>query len=190
MLCVIFAIAASLASRPEPTGYWIALIVFIIAAISDFLDGYLARKLNLVTSLGKLLDPLADKILVCTAFVYLSAAGLAPVWATTLIIAREFFVTGIRQIAIEQGVVIAADRLGKYKTTFQLIFCILGILHLCLRDWRDPDTVTNFLKWLANPEHFPLNLILWPAVGLTALSGFNYFWNARHLFSQDHNEKQ
>jgi CDP-diacylglycerol--glycerol-3-phosphate 3-phosphatidyltransferase len=96
-----------------------ALILFIIAAASDFLDGWLARKMNLITPLGKLLDPLADKILVCTAFVFLTAKGICPFWATALIIAREFLVTGLRQIAIEAGHVLAADRLGKWKTTLQ-----------------------------------------------------------------------
>ncbi len=182
ILCVIFAAAASFATREEPVGYGIALVVFIFAAISDFLDGYLARKLNLVTALGKLMDPLADKILVCTAFVYISVAGLAPVWATALIIAREFLVTGIRQIAVEKGEVIAADRLGKLKTIFQLTFCIMALVHLYLRDMEDPDAVSGLLRWLANPDNFFIYLALWPAVALTALSGANYFINARHLF--------
>jgi CDP-diacylglycerol--glycerol-3-phosphate 3-phosphatidyltransferase len=94
-------------------GHFTALILFIIAAISDFVDGWLARKMNLITPLGKLLDPLADKILVCSAFVFLTAEGLCPVWVTALIIGREFLVTGLRQIAIEAGQVLAADRLGK-----------------------------------------------------------------------------
>ena len=84
-------------------GHWIALVSFVIAAISDFVDGWLARKIGLVTPMGKLLDPLADKMLVGSAFVYLSAEGLCPVWITVLILAREFLVTGLRQIAVEAG---------------------------------------------------------------------------------------
>ena len=132
VLTGIFVAAVGFPGNP---GYAIALVTFSVAAATDWLDGYLARKMGLVTPLGKLLDPLADKILVCAAFVFFSAQPVGgyhcPVWVTALIIAREFLVTGLRQIAVEAGHVLAADRLGKWKTTFQLIFCITGLLNIC-----------------------------------------------------------
>lgn len=174
MLTAIFVVAATLNTA---TGNLVALIAFALATFSDFLDGYLARKLNLVTALGKLLDPLADKILVAAAFIHLTALGLCPVWVTSIIIAREFLVTGLRQIAVEQGEVIAADNLGKWKTTFQLIFCLAALTWLVVQG--NPES------WLAKLSH-PCGLLqqisLWGALLLTAASGLNYTWKGRHLF--------
>jgi CDP-diacylglycerol---glycerol-3-phosphate 3-phosphatidyltransferase len=100
---VLTAVFVAGSAFESTAGHWIALVSFVIAAISDFVDGWLARKMGLVTPMGKLLDPLADKILVGAAFVYLSAEGLCPVWVTVMILAREFLVTGLRQIAVEAG---------------------------------------------------------------------------------------
>lgn len=178
VLTVVFVAATSAGGL---VGHVIALVSFTIAAASDWLDGYLARKLGLVTPLGKLLDPLADKILVCAAFVYFSATGLCPVWATSLIIGREFLVTGLRQIAIEAGQVLAADNLGKWKTTFQLIFCITGLVWLTFSPLANPGPFTRFWVSLSNPESWLMPLSLWAAVALTAISGFNYLWSSRNL---------
>lgn len=173
VLTAIFVAAASTGSH---TGNVIALIAFALATFSDFLDGYLARKLNLVTSLGKLLDPLADKILVAAAFIHLTALGLCPVWVTSVIIAREFLVTGLRQIAVEQGQVIPADNLGKWKTTFQLVFCLAALLWLLVE--KSPD---NGFHPLTHPQGWLVRISLYGALLLTALSGFNYTWKGRHL---------
>lgn len=187
VLVVVFAIAAS--SRGE-TGYGIALGAFTLAAATDYLDGYLARRLNLVTSLGKLLDPLADKILVCTAFVYLSATRqpnelpFAPVWVTVVIIGREFLVTGLRQIAIEQGQVIAADGLGKWKTTFQLTFSIAALLWLFLSHRHNLSPLAQQLQQLAAPQGILYHASLWGALALTAISGLNYLWAGRDLLRE------
>ena len=164
-------------------GHFTALILFIIAAISDFVDGWLARKMNLITPLGKLLDPLADKILVCSAFVFLTAEGLCPVWVTALIIGREFLVTGLRQIAIEAGQVLAADRLGKWKTAFQLSYLIAGMIRLTL-DTMESVGSFSLLHTLTTPWGegawlLPISLGL--AVGLTVISGWNYVWSSRYL---------
>ena len=151
-----------------------------MAAISDWLDGYLARKLNLVTSLGKLMDPLADKILVASAFVFFSSVGLCPPWITIVIIGREFLVTGLRQIAVEKGEVIAADRLGKWKTTFQLTYGITCLVWLMMGPIANPGAFVSFFQTLSNPEN-PLSIIsLWGAFALTLISGVNYLkksWN-------------
>ena len=164
-------------------GHLVALILFIIAAISDFVDGWLARKMNLITPLGKLLDPLADKILVCSAFVFLTAEGLCPVWVTALIIGREFLVTGLRQIAIEAGQVLAADRLGKWKTAFQLTYLIAGMIRLTLDTMESLGSFsplhTLTTPWGEGAWLLPISLGL--AVGLTVISGWNYVWSSRYL---------
>lgn len=178
VLTVIFVAGTGAGSL---AGHLVALIAFTLAAASDWLDGYLARKLGLVTALGKLLDPLADKILVCAAFVFFSARGFCPVWITSLIIAREFMVTGLRQIAVEAGQVLAADRLGKWKTTFQLTFCITGLVWLTVSDIPQPGATTLFLKKLSDPQGWLMLVSLWIAVALTVISGANYMWNGRNL---------
>ena len=164
-------------------GHFTALILFIIAAISDFVDGWLARKMNLITPLGKLLDPLADKILVCSAFVFLTAEGLCPVWVTALIIGREFLVTGLRQIAIEAGQVLAADRLGKWKTAFQLSYLIAGMIRLTLDTMESVGSFsplhTLTTPWGEGAWLLPISLGL--AVGLTVISGWNYVWSSQYL---------
>jgi CDP-diacylglycerol---glycerol-3-phosphate 3-phosphatidyltransferase len=165
-------------------GHFTALILFIIAAASDFVDGWLARKMNLVTPLGKLLDPLADKILVCSAFVFLTAQGLCPVWITALIIGREFLVTGLRQIAIEAGQVLAADNLGKWKTTFQLTYLISGMIWLTLETMENIPAPLGFFHALTKPwgdGAWLLPISLGIAVALTVISGWNYVWSSRYL---------
>lgn len=162
-------------------GHWIALVSFVIAAISDFVDGYLARKLGLVTAMGKLLDPLADKILVCSAFVYLSAQGVCPVWVTVVILAREFLVTGLRQIAMEAGHVMAADRLGKWKTTLQLTYCITCLVWFAFESFDAGNPVVALFQNLSNPDGWLTPVSMWLALVLTLLSGWNYLWSCRHL---------
>jgi CDP-diacylglycerol--glycerol-3-phosphate 3-phosphatidyltransferase len=166
-------------------GHVTALILFTIAAASDFVDGWLARKMNLVTPLGKLLDPLADKILVSTAFIVLTAKGVCPVWITALIISREFLVTGLRQIAIEAGQVLAADRLGKWKTAFQLAYLITGIIWLTFETMSIVPPSLNAFHTLTTPwgEHaylMPITLSI--AVALTLISGLNYLWSSRNVW--------
>ncbi|MCW1885368.1 CDP-diacylglycerol--glycerol-3-phosphate 3-phosphatidyltransferase [Luteolibacter flavescens] len=179
-LTAVFVIAVGF---PGSTGHIIALVTFSVAAATDWLDGYLARKLGLVTPLGKLLDPLADKILVCAAFVYFSAQPVGgyhcPVWVTALIIAREFLVTGLRQIAVEAGQVLAADKLGKWKTTFQLTYCINGLVWLTFRG--SDGGLSGMLANLSKPTGWLMHVSLWTAVALTLISGWNYVWSSRGL---------
>jgi CDP-diacylglycerol---glycerol-3-phosphate 3-phosphatidyltransferase len=177
-LTAVFVAGAAIESE---AGDWLALVAFVIAAISDFLDGYLARKLGLVTPMGKLLDPLADKVLVCAAFVYLTSRGLCPVWVTVLILAREFLVTGLRQIAMEAGHVMAADRLGKWKTTWQLVFCITCLVGLAFSRMDPGNAFAAQIQRISSPDGWLTPLSLWLALGLTLLSGWNYLWSCRSL---------
>ena len=117
---------------PYFTGYgnYIAVTVFIVASITDFLDGHIARKRNLVTNFGKFMDPLADKLLVCSALICLIELDRLPAWIVIIIIAREFIISGFRLIASDNGVVIAASYWGKFKTTFQMLMVIVLILDI------------------------------------------------------------
>ena len=110
-----------------PYDKWIALAIFIIASLTDLLDGKIARKYNLVTNFGKFMDPLADKLLVCSAMIALVGMDRIPSWIVIMIIAREFVISGFRLVASDNGVVIAASYWGKFKTTFQMIMVILMI---------------------------------------------------------------
>ncbi|MBK1828892.1 CDP-diacylglycerol--glycerol-3-phosphate 3-phosphatidyltransferase [Haloferula rosea] len=178
VLAAVFVVAMGFPGLP---GYLVALVSFSVAAATDWLDGYLARKMGLVTPLGKLLDPLADKILVCAAFVFMSVLDFAPVWVTALIIGREFLVTGLRQIAVEAGQVLAADRLGKWKTTFQLIFIIAGLVQLCCLALDEAGPFLQFMTGLTARDGLVIQPSLWISLALTVISGGNYVWSGRHL---------
>lgn len=134
---------------------WIALAIFIIASLTDFLDGHIARKYNLVTNFGKFMDPLADKLLVCSALICLVELSRIPAWIVILIIAREFIISGFRLIASDNGVVIAASYWGKFKTTFQIVMICLMIANL-------------------EPLYLVTQVVMWAALLLTVVSLVDY----------------
>lgn len=115
---------------PGSTNRYIATAIFVFASFTDFLDGHIARKRGLVTNFGKFADPLADKILVCSAIILLSETGVIPGWAVIIIVAREFAITGFRIIAASENITIAAGPLGKIKTVTQLISVIIILLNV------------------------------------------------------------
>lgn len=123
---------------------WIALAIFIAASLTDFLDGHIARKYNLITNFGKFMDPLADKLLVCSALVCFVEMGKLPAWMVIIIIAREFIISGFRLIASDNGVVIAASYWGKFKTTFQII-----MICLLIADIAAIAVITTIITWIA-----------------------------------------
>mgnify|MGYP005956173767 CR=1 FL=1 len=108
----------------------VANVIFIVASLTDLFDGKIARKYNLVTNFGKFMDPLADKLLVCSALICLIQLGQLPAWVVIIIISREFIISGFRLVAADNGIVIAASYWGKFKTTFQMIAVILMIVDL------------------------------------------------------------
>ena len=122
----------------------IALALFIIASLTDLLDGKIARKYNLVTNFGKFMDPLADKLLVCSALICLIELNVLPAWMVIIIISREFIISGFRLIASDNGVVIAASYWGKFKTTFQMVSVVLLILDIPVL-----APVTTICVWIA-----------------------------------------
>lgn len=109
---------------------WIALVIFCVASLTDMLDGKIARKYNLVTNFGKFMDPLADKLLVCSAMICLIEKGQLAAWIVIIIIAREFIISGFRLVAADNGIVIAASYWGKFKTVFQMLMVIVLILDI------------------------------------------------------------
>ena len=123
---------------------WIALALFVIASLTDLLDGKIARKYNLVTNFGKFMDPLADKLLVCAAMICLIEMGKIPSWVVIIIISREFIISGFRLIASDNGVVIAASYWGKFKTVFQMVMIILMIADIAVL-----HVVTQVIMWIA-----------------------------------------
>jgi len=146
----------------------LASLIFIIAASTDSLDGYIARKRKTITNLGKLLDPLADKLLITTVLIYLVQMDKIDAWIVIFIVGREFAVTGLRQIALLEGRVMAASKLGKWKTGIQ----ITTIISLLLNNFP-----FEFI-------HFPFDLISsWAAVIITIYSGIDYFVKNKHIIN-------
>ena len=130
VVLIPFFVFFLLAPYFEGYGNYIAVAIFIVASITDFLDGKIARKYNLVTNFGKFMDPLADKLLVCSALICLIQLELIPAWVVIIIIAREFIISGFRLVASDNGVVIAASYWGKFKTAFQMLTVIVLILNI------------------------------------------------------------
>jgi CDP-diacylglycerol--glycerol-3-phosphate 3-phosphatidyltransferase len=161
----------------------IALLIFSVASFTDYLDGNIARARGLVTNFGKLFDPLADKVLIAAAFILLSVRqeGEFPAWITIAILAREFFVTGIRLVAAGRGFVLAAEKLGKHKMAWQII----TVLYFLLRA-ASAEPMFAFLKPVfTNPvaHQWVASFIIGVTTLLTLVSGFSYFWKNRQLFN-------
>lgn len=130
---------------PEPMNRYIAVIIFIVASLTDMLDGKIARKYNLVTNFGKFMDPLADKLLVCSAMICLIELDRLAAWIVIVIIAREFIISGFRLVASDNGVVIAASYWGKFKTTFQMLMVIVLILDIQMPFFQILGTVLTYV---------------------------------------------
>lgn len=168
-----------------PYGSFIATFIFILASLTDKLDGYIARSRNQVTNFGKLMDPLADKLLVTAALISLVELKVVPAWAAVIIIAREFAVSGLRSIAAAQGRIIAASWWGKIKTVIQIAAIIGLLLEVNIRDARhlkiftiDNDFVQQFFRIV--PQ-----VLLMIAVIVTLLSGYDYFKKNKEAVSID-----
>jgi CDP-diacylglycerol--glycerol-3-phosphate 3-phosphatidyltransferase len=152
----------------------LASLLFALASLTDFLDGYIARRWNLETSLGKFLDPLADKLLVAVALIMLIPLDRVPSWMVAVIIGREILVTGLRVVAVTEGMVIAASRLGKYKTVLQIVSVICLLIHY------EYQLHIQSSYFLINFHEMGLGL-LWIAMFVTVWSGIDYF---RKFFKQ------
>jgi len=163
-LFLVLLVLLVLYSKIENSVY-IATLFFIIAAFTDILDGYIARSRNLITDFGKFFDPLVDKILVVSILVYLVSIKIVPDWMVIIIIVREFAVSGFRIIAASKGIVVAASKLGKFKTQSQVIAVIVALLKI--------NHDIPYYLW-----------IIFIAVILTVISGIDYIWKGRDVFKE------
>lgn len=166
----------------------IATFIFTIASLTDYFDGYVARKYGLENDFGKLMDPIADKLLILSAFVVFVQMRIIADWMMMLILAREILITGLRMFALTKKKVIAAEKAGKHKTVSQIaaVFIILGFIIfersvVALSGW----TSTVELWWTVG-----INLTMVATVALTLISGFSYLWNNRNLVSLEGSRDQ
>ncbi|MDC7287159.1 CDP-diacylglycerol--glycerol-3-phosphate 3-phosphatidyltransferase [Blautia schinkii] len=165
MVLVPFLVFFMLSGWGGDANRYISLAIFVVASVTDWFDGHLARKYKLVTNFGKFMDPLADKLLVCSAIICLVEMDRLEAWIVIIIIAREFIISGFRLIAAESGVVIAANYWGKFKTVSQMIMIILLIL-----DYK------GFFAILAE-------IFVWLSLALTVISLATYIWQNRKVLS-------
>jgi CDP-diacylglycerol--glycerol-3-phosphate 3-phosphatidyltransferase len=157
----------------------LALITFFLASMTDWLDGYLARANNQVTDFGKLMDPLADKLLVSVVYISLIQELLVPTWFVICIICREFLITGLRMLAASKGVILAAESVGKHKTVSQVFTAFLALLVLAFRDFgQRPESVILLEKKLLHP-------LIWITLLITMYSGLMYYIKNRNILFQE-----
>lgn len=162
VMMIPFFVVFMLTPLTGPADKWIALAIFVVASLTDLLDGHIARKHNLVTNFGKFMDPLADKLLVCSALICLVELARIPSWVVIIIIAREFIISGFRLIASDNGIVIAASYWGKFKTTFQMIMICLMIADL-------------------EPLKLLTDIVMWAALVLTVVSLVDYLMKNKQI---------
>ena len=163
-----------------------ALALFVVASITDYYDGMIARRDKLITNFGILMDPLVDKILVCSAFIAFVGRGWLPAWMAVIIVARELAVTGLRLLAASRSVVLSAETLGKHKTTMQIVAIISTLIRGSYMQWGDGGKMA-FGSLIMDKPWVDLFTVVtqWLAVFLTLLSGAQYLWRNRHLYMQD-----
>ena len=161
--------------------FLLALIIFAVASLTDMLDGQIARKRNLITNFGKIMDPLADKVLVYSAFCLMVADGEIPAWMLIVILAREFVVAGVRTVAASEGIVIAADMAGKIKTVLQMIAVPLILIYKYL----DPvlNSTPGVLYEFPGLMRLFGHIILWASLVMTVYSGAMYIIKNKEVFS-------
>ncbi|WP_125153717.1 CDP-diacylglycerol--glycerol-3-phosphate 3-phosphatidyltransferase [Clostridium rectalis] len=170
-----------IAIKGIPYGKEIATFIFILAALTDKLDGYIARSRNQVTKFGKFMDPLADKLLVTAALVSLVELQVLPAWAAMIIIAREFAVTGLRAVAASEGIVIAASPWGKAKTVTQIIAIVAALLSL------DSVMKTSFISNILSSNYIVVisKISMAAAIIITIISGIDYFVKNKDAIKTD-----
>jgi CDP-diacylglycerol--glycerol-3-phosphate 3-phosphatidyltransferase len=165
--------------------YTVALVLFVAASITDCLDGSIARKRGLITDFGKLMDPLADKVLICSAFIAFIELGWMPAWMVAVVVARELAITGLRLLAASKNIVLAAEKQGKNKTITQIVAIIALLVTYSHDDWGIVGSFFGFkivgFAWTA----WVAEISMWAAVVLTASSGIFYLWKNREVFLND-----
>lgn len=180
-LTLIFVVVVSVAF---PFHYTAALALFLLAAVTDFVDGEIARRYSLITDFGKLMDPLVDKIMTAAAFVCLIPLKAVPAWVAIIVITREFLITALRQLAITKGRILAADPIGKHKTSWQIATVIFFLVLLAAREFGWGTSADGTVTWhqLWRYGGWTVSGI---AVGLTVYSGLDYLWRHRAMLKTD-----
>ena len=159
-----------------------ALVIFLIAGLTDFIDGEIARRYGVITNFGKLMDPLVDKIMMAAAFISLVPLKAIPAWAATTVVARDFLITGLRLMASAKGRVLPAERLGKQKTSWQIITVIFFLVLFSSTELRFADAGS---AWWVRAWNQAGPILVWITVVLTIYSGFGYAWRHRELIAPD-----
>ena len=178
-LTILFVVALNSSWQYARTA---ALVLFLIAGVTYFIDGEIARRYGHITNFGKLMDPLVDKIMMAAAFISLVPLKAIPAWAATTVVARDFLITGLRLMASAKGQVLPADRLGKQKTSWQIITVIFFLALFSAGELRFADETAEW--WLrAWNEVGPI--LVWVTVALTVYSGLGYAWRHRELIAPD-----
>jgi CDP-diacylglycerol--glycerol-3-phosphate 3-phosphatidyltransferase len=178
-LTVLFVVALNSSWQYARTT---ALLIFLIAGLTDFIDGEIARRYGIVTNFGKLMDPLVDKIMVAAAFISLVPLKAVPAWAATAVVARDFLITGLRLMATAKGRILPAESLGKQKTSWQVITVIffLGLFSASELRFASEESIWWLRAWnQAGP------ILVWITVALTLYSGIGYVWRNREIISPD-----
>lgn len=168
-----------------PFHFTLALVIFIIASITDFLDGSIARKHGLITDFGKLMDPLADKVLICSAFIGFIELGWMKAWMVVIIVSRELAITGLRLLAANKNQVLAAERQGKNKTITQITAIISLLIYNSYGDWGIAGKIFGFEIVGQSWTGWVAEISMWAAVALTAYSGILYLWKNREVYLKD-----
>ena len=161
-------------------GRTIALIVFLVSGISDFIDGEIARRYGIVTNFGKLMDPLVDKIMVAAAFISLVPLKAVPAWAATTVVARDFLITGLRMMASARGKILPAEMLGKQKTSWQVVTVIFFLTLLSLNELRYTNETSI---WWVRAWNQAGPVLVGITVALTIFSALAYAWRHRELIA-------
>lgn len=181
VLTVVFVAVTAL---PWAYAFTVGLFLFSVASITDWLDGKIARERNLVTAFGQLMDPLADKVLMAAAFITLMEKDLMPGWLVIAILAREFLVTGLRLVAGARGAVLAADKLGKQKTIWQIVTACYLLVYLASRE-EPLAWVRPLFDWPSLGFQILHPLLLGLTLATTLYSGFAYFWKNRAMVMRE-----
>lgn len=163
-------------------GHTAALVLFVVAGVTDFFDGEIARRSKSVTNFGKLMDPLVDKIMMAAAFISLVPLKAIPAWAATIVVARDFLITGLRLLASSRGTILPAEKLGKHKTSWQIVTVIFFLVLLALRELRYADGQTI---WWSRAWGDGGTVLVWITMALTLYSGLRYAWRHREVVATE-----
>ena len=178
-LTVLFVVSLS---SSWPYARTAALVIFLVAGLTDFVDGEIARRYGVITNFGKLMDPLVDKIMVAAAFISLVPLKAVPAWAATTVVARDFLITGLRLMASAKGRILPAESLGKQKTSWQIVTIVFFLALLSMAELQYASATST---WWVRAWSKAGPVLVWITVALTIYSGVAFAWRNRDLIAPD-----